>query len=187
MIPNNVLSSQAINSPFIVPNRLDELLDYEYGGIAIGDVSQGLQVKLWHCFYDNGQIKASNGLITQVLITIENVTALSLAFDLNMRPMVVYLANGHCYLWWYDSQAAAQITTDFGPLFTFPQLALDDKRSSQSANADVIFAYIKNNKAYMRLQRERFLIEHKLAAAKRLLQIGMMTNHRFGFALYNWN
>lgn len=176
-----------MNSPFIVPDRLDELLDYEYGGIALGDVSQGLQAKLWSCFYENGQIKISNGLTTQVLLAVENVTALSLAFDLNMRPMVAYLANGHCYLWWYDSQAAAQITTDFGPSLTFPQLALDDKRSSQSANADVIFAYIKNNKAYMRLQRERFLTEHELGAAKRLVQIGMMTNHRFGFALYNWN
>ena len=187
MMPNNILSSQAIDSPFIAPNRSNELVDYEYGGIALGDVSQGLQAKLWHCFYENGQIKVSNGLTTQVLLAVENIIALSLAFDLNMRPMVAYLANGHCYLWWYDSQAAAQITTDFGPSLSFPQLALDDKRSSQSANADVIFAYIKNNNAYMRLQRERFLIEHELAAAKRLVQIGMMTNHRFGFALYNWN
>lgn len=187
MMPNNVLSSQSINSPFIVPDRLDELLDYEYGGIELGNVSQGLQAKLWSCFYENDQIKISNGLTTQTLIVIENVTALSFAFDLNMRPMVAYLANHHCYLWWYDSQAAAQITTDFGPNFTFPQLALDDKRGVQSANADVIFSYIKDNKAYMRLQRERFLIEHEIAEAKRLVQIGMMTNQRFGFALYNWN
>lgn len=187
MIPNNALSSQAINSPFIVPDRLDELLDYEYGGIALGDVSQGLQAKLWSCFYENGQIKASNDLTTQVLLAVENVTALSLAFDFNMRPMVAYLANGHCYLWWYDSQAAVQITTDFGPSLSFPQLALDDKRSSQSANADVIFAYIKNNKAYMRIQRERFQIEHEITPAKRLIQIGMMTNYRFGFAYYDWD
>lgn len=187
MMPNNVLSSQAINSSFIEPERMNELFDYEYGGIDLGDVSQGLQAKLWSCFYENDQIKVSNGLATHVLLAVENVTALSIAFDFNMRPMVAYLANSHCYLWWYDSLMAAQTTTDLGQDISFPQLALDEKRSSQSANADVIFSYIKNNKAYMRLQRERFLIEHEITQAKRLIQIGMMKNYRFGFAYYDWD
>lgn len=51
------------------------------------------------------------------------------------------------------------------------QLSLDDT-GPQTANADVILAYIKNDKLFMRIQRERFLIEHELTKAKQLKQIG---------------
>ena len=185
MLPDNVLSMTAIKSDFLTGNRTHPLIDYEMGGIAIGDVSQGLQVQQWSCIYEDGAIKVGYGDNFQTLLTIQDVTALSLAFDINMRPLIAYVANNQCYLWWYDSSQSAQVTTEWGD-YAFPQLSLDDQRSSQSANADVIFSYIKNNTLYMRIQRERFQIEHKLAKAKRLIQIGMMTNFRFGFAFYNW-
>ena len=185
MLPDNVLSMTAIKSDFLTGNRTHPLIDYEMGGIAIGDVSQGLQAKQWLCIYEDGAIKAGYDSNLQTLLSVSDVTALSFAFDINMRPLIAYVVNNQCYLWWYDSSQSAQVTTEWGNC-TFPQLSLDDKRSSQSANADVIFSYIKNNTLYMRIQRERFQIEHKLAKAKRLIQIGMMTNFRFGFAFYNW-
>lgn len=184
MLPDNVLSMSAIQSDFLTGNRADQLIDYEMGGVAIGNTSQGFQ-KQWSCIYEDGAIKAGYDDNFQTLLTVSDVTALSLAFDINMRPLIAYVVNNQCYLWWYDSSQSAQVITEWGD-YAFPQLSLDDKRSSQSANADVIFSYIKNNTLYMRIQRERFQIEHKLAKAKRLIQIGMMTNFRFGFAFYNW-
>lgn len=183
-MPDNVLSTTAIKSNFLSGDRTNPLVDYEFGSIAIGNTSQGFQ-KLWSCFYEDGAIKAGYDSNFQTLLLVQDVTALSFAFDINMRPLVAYVANQLCYLWWYDSSQSAQVTTEWGDC-TFPQLSLDEKRSSQSANADVIFSYIKNNTLYMRIQRERFQIEHKLVKAKRLIQIGMMTNFRFGFAFYNW-
>ena len=187
MLPDNELSTRPVAAPFLVPYRMDKLVDYEWGGVDLADTSQGLQVKIWTCRYIGNQIIITDGLISHTVLNVENVTALSFSFDLSMRPIVTYLANEHCYLWWYDTAVSKQITSNLGTGITFPQLALDEHRDMQSSNADVIFSYIKNNKAYLRLQRERFLIEHEIAAAKRLVQIGMMTNQRFGFALYNWN
>lgn len=184
MMPDNVLSTTAIKSNFLSGDRTNPLVDYEFGSIAIGNTSQGFQ-KLWSCFYKDGAIKAGYDSNFQTLLLVQDVTALSFAFDINMRPLIAYVANNQCYLWWYDSSQSAQVTTEWGD-YAFPQLSLDDQRSSQSANADVIFSYIKNNTLYMRIQRERFQIEHKLVKAKRLIQIGMMTNFRFGFAFYNW-
>ena len=184
MLPDNILSAIPTKSGFLTGYRANQLIDYEMGGIAIGNTSQGFQ-KLWSCFYEDGAIKAGYDNNFQTLLSVPDVIALSFAFDINMHPLIAYVANNQCYLWWYDSSQSAQVTTEWGNC-TFPQLSLDDKRSSQSANADVIFSYIKNNTLYMRIQRERFQIEHKLAKAKRLIQIGMMTNFRFGFAFYNW-
>ena len=187
MLPDNELSTHPVAASFLVPYRSDKLIDYEWGGIDLADTSKGMQVKIWTCKYVGNQIIITDGLITHIVLNVENVAALSFSFDLSMRPIVTYLANESCYLWWYDTSVSKQITSNLGTGITFPQLALDEHREVQSANADVIFSYIKHNKAYMRLQRERFLIEHEIAAAKRLVQIGMMTNQRFGFALYNWN
>lgn len=187
MLPDNELSTRPVAAPFLVPYRMDKLVDYEWGGVDLADTSQGLQVKIWTCRYIGNQIIISDGLISHTVLNVENVTALSFSFDLSMRPIVTYIANESCYLWWYDTSVSKQITSHLGTDIIFPQLALDEHRDMQSSNADVIFSYIKNHTAYMRLQRERFLIEHEIAAAKRLVQIGMMTNQRFGFALYNWN
>lgn len=187
MIPDNTISSQPIVAEFFTPLRNDPLIDYEYGGAALQNASAGLSKTLWKCFYEDGSIKLSHDDQVQTVLNVENVTALSLSFDLSMRPIIAYLANEHCYLWWYDTSVSKQITTDLGGGITFPQLSLDERRLVQSSNADVILTYIRNSKMYMHLQRERFQTEHKITRAKRLIQIGSMKNNRFGFAYYDWD
>lgn len=187
MLPNNILSSSAVPADFIAPKRANQLVDYEYGSFALQNTESGLDAVLWKCFYEGGLIKFSHLDQIQIMLTVDNVTALSFAFDLNMNPLIAYSAEKHCYLWWYDTAQAKQVTTDLGTEISFPQLSLDERRAVESSNADVIFAYIKNSKLYMRIQRERFQIEHELTQAKRLIQIGMMKNNRFGFAYYDWN
>ena len=186
MLPDNSLSEQAVADLFILPVRSSMLADYEYGGTNIYEATQSFST-LWKCFYKDGQIKLSNDQVNHELLTVADVKSLSFAFDLNMRPMIAYSTTSSSFLYWYDTSLAAQITTELGSAYSFMQLSLDDNRHSQTANADVILAYIKNNKLFMRIQRERFQIEHELAEAKQLKQIGMMKNNRFGFAYYDWD
>ncbi len=187
MLPNNALSSQPVTAEFFTPLRNDQLIDFELGGTALQNSSAGLNKVLWKCFYEDGAIKLSNDNHVQTVLNAENVTALSLGFDLSMRPVIAYLANKHCYLWFYDTAVSKQIIADLGSGITFPQLSLDERRSVQSSNADVILTYIHNSKMYMRIQRERFQTEHEITQAKRLIQTGSMKNNRFGFAYYNWD
>lgn len=182
MLPDGELSTSSVYAAFLVPNRIDELIDYEWGGIDLYDASQGLQTKLWTCFYESGVIKAKADQVAYDLITVADITALSFAFDLNMRPVVTYVVNDEVFLWWYDTSVGEQVTTSFGNTIITPQLALDERREFQSASADVIFAYIKAEQLCIRLQRDRYQIEYELGAGQVLIQIGMMTNNRFGFA-----
>lgn len=182
MLPNNALSSQPIVAPFLVPYRLDKLIDYEWGGADIADTSKGMQVKIWTCKYVGNQIIISDGLISHIVLNVENVTALSFAFDLSMRPVVAYVLGQETYLNWYDTAVSKRVTTNFGIECITPQLALDEHRAIQSANADVIFAYLRNGILRTRLQRDRYQIEYSYVASQELVQIGMTSNYRFAFA-----
>lgn len=184
MLPDNRLSSASIFAGFLVPDRVNDLIDYEWGGTDIQDASSGLQVKIWTCFYQDGWICITdNAGITHQLLEVAHVTQLSFAFSFSMRPYVTYVANGIAYLWWYDTSLSAYVTTAYDAEHLTPQLALDDHRAEQSANADVILAYIRNDTLYYRQQRDRFQIEYALGTASALVQIGMTKNYRFAFAL----
>lgn len=193
MMPENTLSSSPVYGAFLVPDKVDPLVDFEWGGVNILDSSQGLMVKVWKCFYDNGWICITDDVITYQLIQAQKVKHVALAFDFNMHPTIAYTVENEdktrtAYLYWYDTAQAAQITTIYGSDYLFPQLSLDDHRLHQSANADIIFAYIKNNNLYYRQQRDRFLIEYLLESGLsediELRQIGMNTKNRFQFLFW---
>ena len=182
MMPDNQLSSRSIPAPFLVPYRLDKRVDYEWGGVDIADTSKGMQVKIWTCRYLENQIIISDGSISHAILNVENVTALSFAFDLSMQPVITYVVNNETYLNWYDTAIAQRVTTKFGIDFITPQLALDEHRAFQSANADVVFAYLREGILRTRLQRDRYQIEYSYAVSQELVQIGMTSNYRFAFA-----
>ena len=139
MLPDHTLSSASIFAGFLVPDRVNDLIDYEWGGTDLQDASSGLQVKIWTCFYQDGWIGITdNAGITHQLLEVAHVTQLSFAFSFSMRPYVTYVANGIAYLWWYDTTISAYVTTAYDAEHLTPQLALDDHRAEQSANADVI-------------------------------------------------
>ncbi|AXY57260.1 hypothetical protein CDG60_12205 [Acinetobacter chinensis] len=182
MLPDYKLSSAAIFSGFLVPDRVNDLIDYEWGGQDIADTSKGLKVKVWSSAYQGGVISITDGQISHDLLTVADVTQISFAFNRNMRPFVTYVAAGVGWLWWYDTTVLSYITTELGNAVS-PQLALDDLREHQSSNSDIILAYIRDDVLYMRQQRDRFQIEYELGHAKELVQIGMTKNYRFAFAL----
>lgn len=190
-LPKDKLSTRPIYGAFLVPDKADPLIDYEWGGVDLLDTSQGLSVKIWLCFYDDDWIKIrdADAKITHNIIQVTNVKHISLAFDFNMHATVAYVVDGvGTHLYWYDTAQAKQIITKYGVDYLYPQLSLDDHRLHQSANADIIFAYIKNNNLYYRQQRDRFTIERLLEAnikeAVELKQIGMNTKNRFQFLFW---
>ena len=190
MLPGNVKSTIAVPGRYIPPDdRVTlRLIDYELGGIALNDPSQGLKVQRWTLTYENN----TNVLCTPqsgeatVLFSTSGITELSLAFDQNMRPHVAYQKDGNVRLWWWDSTEDDMVDTNFGAGRS-PRLALDDKRPTQISTSDIIFAYIQGGELRYRQQRDRFQTERVLrtgiSTQTRLKNIGMTRNWRMQFEL----
>lgn len=155
--------------------------------MALNDPSQGLNLQMWTLSYDsvNVRVTAQSGE-TAVLFSEAQISELSLAFDQNMRPTVAYRVGGVLFLRWYDFTVPGYVTTNFGEGFS-PRLSLDDKRLSQIASSDIIFAYIRAGTLYYRQQRDRYEVERALRSdldpATRIKAIGMNRNWRMQFEL----
>ena len=116
MLPDNTLSSQLVYAPFVqakVAQHSVPLVDYELGGIAIGEPSAGLDVQLWTARYIGNDVvvfdEAGNGT---TIITVPGIKRLSLAFDQNMRPLIAYSTLVGSYLYWFDTFLNAFTTTE---------------------------------------------------------------------------
>ena len=190
MLPGNTVSSISITADLLSPDSTVRapLLDYEQGGVAISDPSQGLQVLTWSCYVpaNTNDVMLKPGDGAPVLFAqIAGIIELSFAFDQNMRPVLAYQTLTGIFLYWYDSQAAGYVTTSFGPGRN-PRLTLDDKREFNLPNSDVIFAYIRDDGLFYRQQRDRFTIERQVdsgVSKLSLANIGMNRMLRLQFDL----
>lgn len=150
--------------------RYNPLVDYELGGFELNNSDQGLAVQWWKLEYDGVDklvlTPLQFGQSIELLTGIPNVTEVSLAFSGNMDPHVTYVSNGIPYLWWFDSQkngGQMELTNYSSQGITSPRLTYDIHNPIiDSALADVIFAYIRNNNLYYRRQKERFGVERVL-------------------------
>lgn len=186
MLPDNAICAYTKQENFLVPFT-SNLMDYEWGGIALNDATQGLQVQIWSCYYENGliKVKPSSGEAINVL-AIADVTEVSFAFDQNMRVNIIYVSGGIAYLYWYDSFIAEAVTTTLGASVKNPRMSLDDARANQTGTSDIVLAYVKDNLLCMRVERDRYLVEYVLTTLERrarLRQIGMTAAFRFQFML----
>ncbi|WP_201595312.1 hypothetical protein [Psychrobacter vallis] len=186
-LPEPLLITNTVTTPFLYPRSKSYLPSesWELGGVALSDSSEDLDKYVWRAWTDGSTIKVQRDDLEtyQVVLMDSNVTDVDLTFDQNMRPCIAYVANGISKLYWYDTQQAMQVITEF-PLITSPRVSLDDKRRFNVANSDIIFAYQKGDTLCYRLQRERFTIEHVLATntnMRILWRIGMGTKNRFLF------
>lgn len=194
MLPSNRSSLITIAGKFYNPDDLviGDLTDFEYGGVALNDASQGLMVQPWVLTYRETAVVVTPMSPTpsdRVPITLferAGITALSLAFDQNMKPVVAFELQGRLWLWWYDSVYEDPVFSDFGE-GRCPRTTLDDKRASQTANSDVIFAYIREDKLCYRQQRDRFtrefIMRQNVNPMTRLKNMGLTDKMRFQFEL----
>lgn len=185
-LPGGAFSAAPMPSALLNPDTAARVLtqDFERGGVALNDPSQGLGVRDWKCWTDGSAVYVAPypELAPQTLVLVDtDVTEVSLAFDQNMAATVAYVAAGVSKLRWYNSLLSAFTVTEFAGA-TGPMLTLDDKRPSQTGTSDILLFYIRAGLACYRQQRDRFGIEFVLgavtSAVTRVVACGMGVNGR---------
>lgn len=191
MLPKNKLSSVPQPAEWLYqhPTAYSPFVDYEMGGVALGDTLDGLDEALWQLDYNKrtGELKLGKvGDELELLLTEKGIKKVALAFDLNMRPAYVLEYDNVVKLTYYDTVQAETVTQEFSGIRS-PYLTLDDRREQNSAGADILFCYIKANQLCVRYQRERYTVEHVLADLPHddyvLERVGMAVNWRIQFDL----
>lgn len=189
MLPDNVASSISFGGIYLPPDErvTSPLVDYESGGIALLDTSQGLFARNWKLMAIGVDVYLQpDGGEPELIFQDGQITEISLTFDQNMRWAVTYISAGVLKLRWFDAQVGQHIVSTFGEAAN-PKIALDDKRVSQANTSDMILAYLRGTSLYYRQQRDRFAVERLLRSNlfpnTRLKNIGMNKNLRLQFEL----
>jgi len=166
--PQDKMSSIPVANTYLDPDGYTRTLleDWEAGPIALLDVSAGLFYQDWHLTWSFATNNFTvtpfrTGFPVEVLFAVPNVTQCSLAFDKNGHVNIAYTSNGLPYLYWYDTVAGEWLTTALPLNVNCPTLTLDDKRSMESANNDIILWWTELQEdgqsiLYRALQRDRF-------------------------------
>lgn len=166
MIPSGVLSTSPQPSAYIerVNSTLAPLMDYEMGGVALNNASAGLWVQLWRVRVDGNVVYLGPDGGDEAPVFIRSgISEVALAFDQNMQPVIAFVQTGVAWLWWFDSTVPGMVFTQI-PGAINPRLTLDDKRTVEVANSDVILAYLRGGSLYYRQQRDRYSVEYLLSA-----------------------
>lgn len=192
MIPEFRFSSQTVDADFMLADELSRarLTDFEMGGIALSNPSQGLRVQPWQVYLVGQEVRVRphpNGPPTTIFKE-AGIRRVELAFDQNMRPVIAYVANDLVKLRWYDPVTAKATTTSF-PGARDPIVMLDDKRPGLLAYSDVLFFYLKAGRTlYMRAQQDRFGVEYAIGdfpiGTTTLDAGGMSKNGRLKFRVF---
>jgi len=198
-LPNNQASTGANVARYISPyDRIKlPLEDYEYGGIALNDGSQGLEVQVWHLVYDGEETSPTYGNFTVipettgapvVVINVPNVISCCLAFNQNMDIFIGYELrnNGGAKYYWWDPTLPGYTTTTLTAGSKSLQCCMDDHRAqmTQQGTNDIILGYMRSGTLYYRQQRDRYLTERSLGTglgSAKLLRVGMTENNRLWF------
>ena len=183
-MPDNTLTQRPRSDWLYRVRSLGEKkVDYEPGGIALQDTSQGLATATWVAQYTDGAVFLGiEGKDPQRVLDRAGVDMIGLAFDQAMRPMICFSENGEIWLWWYDpsvnKQSISPITQGQNPCIT-----LDIHQREQAERSDVILAYQRGRALYMRQQRDRFTVEYPLSEESpgALDAIGMAKTSRLQF------
>ena len=198
MIPSNPTiievdkTTRLLRAPFQEPdNRVEttELVDYEFGGLAIQDPSLGLQHQIWTGYWsvlDSTAYLVSELSPTPVAIfTQSDVIEFTFTFDQNMRwSAATRSADNTLTHRWYDSSINDYVVTTY-PNISSVRLTHDDKREVQVqlGTSDMILTYISGGYVKWRIQRDRFLTEYThfatpIPAGMRISHFGMNSKNR---------
>jgi len=187
MIPANTFTPTPVVSNFQSPydQPYNPLLQNVLGGVAIGNPSQGRQLKIWTVAYNGVSItvKPIDGPIAFTLLAAD-VQTVSLAFDNNMGLVIAWkLLTGGANLYYYDT-LTSQYIIRFFPGITSCRVCVDDARDFYTTQSDVIFSYTLNNNLYWRQQRDRYDDEYLIGPTeKRLRKAAPNIGNRLQFQL----
>lgn len=145
------------------------LVAYEMGSLQLQNPAGGLLQQLWTAKCADGQnvyISAPN-TPPVLLLTDQAITEIDLAFDQNMFPFLTYVSLGLVKFYWYDPTIPGFVISTILEFAITPRCTLDDKRSFDVGNSDIVLLYINllaGNVCY-RIQRERYATEHVIEPA----------------------
>lgn len=195
MIPNAILSSTPIPAPFLAPRTgvrfslASGMTDTHFGGIALADPSQGITYQLWTAAIRGADIALSAPSVPEfTLLSGVNATWVALAMDQNAREFVAYAdILGNASYYWFDSTIQAFRTSTLPGVVPRVFASLDDSRTAELGNSDIILAYERAGHLFFRAQRDRYGTEYDLGAVpgispSTLVQVGMNLKWRFQFA-----
>lgn len=189
MIPQNKLSQDVSTTKFLSRERTSDLLDFELGGVALQDVSSGLNSNQWSCYYLDGGVVLDDGNgFTKKVLNVGDLKQLCFCFSISMIYYIAYTTDDGCYLYWYDTQTNDYSTLKLPDGTENPQLSLDERRTFNLNNADVILSYTNSGRLICRNQRDRFGVEYVLSeeTVGKLVQTGITKNGRFSFKFEEW-
>ena len=177
MIPSNPHihdideDDQYLLSQFRYPDNialLDYLTDYEMGGIATQDPTQGLNYQPWKGYWNRADNTAYIHPLDSTaphlpIFTESDVEDFTFTFDQNMRwTAAIRKADNTVKFYWYDSALESYVITPYSGM-TSIKLAHDDHRDSQVSDGvtDIIFTYLTTGGTLKwRIQRDRYLTEY---------------------------
>lgn len=156
------------------------LVDYERGGVALGNSSEGLSRYDWTFKVINKtQGMLSREGVPEIMVHEFSTKPLDVAFcfDQSMNIVLAWQDKDFIlYLKRYSSATNSFQVLNLG-IGKCPRLTLDEKRAEFISNSDVILGYIANNTLLYRIQREGYLtphvIEENMLPSQRLARIGV--------------
>jgi hypothetical protein len=163
-MPNNSLSQVVVRYTWkgAPQNDPTDLVDYEIGGVALNNTTQGLNYQLWtfEAINDTIYVSALNTSgriqLLQVGGVIQEITG---TFDQNMNPFLAYSYADQWHYWWFDPIVGHMVISDLPTAVTSCKVCLDDRRSWEVINSDILLFYTRNGNLYHRRQRDRYTAE----------------------------
>src|SRR5690606_19984672 len=142
MLPQDgELSTTAAISGFAYPVKgplpEDKLQDWELGGVALNDPSQGLMVKVWHAFTTHDRdtdvvtvwVEAPGVPATELFSGL-GITEVELAFDQKMKPSVAYQQGDDAQISWYEATIPGMRHTRLSSGSRTMRCTMDERRTA---------------------------------------------------------
>lgn len=175
MFPDNTLAVNPHIAGYAFPVKTllpeDKLQDWEMGGVALNDPSQGLEVQLWKFTLEVDEDTGDSFVYVEAPSVAKTllfslpagyISEIAGAFDQNMNPIVAYQTSGAPKIWWWDPTVPGMTHTAMPSGCIDMRVSLDDKRRFNVDASDIILSYVRGGSLYYRYQRERYLDEHLL-------------------------
>lgn len=149
------------------PVRLPVLVQADSLGPLFLNNSQGsLLAAYWNVNQENSDVilrKGVNGVWAEPVVLFQEsdfIKDLALTFDQLGRPLVFYRTeNLDLKFYWYDPVLQQNAIADLGQGYD-PVACFDFPQDTGQAFTDMLVFYVRANRIYMRVQRDRFAIEY---------------------------
>jgi len=182
--------TKALNRFLLPYNRHHKMtVAYTRGGPIFANVTHGIDGYIWKAYVDEAnQVVVKRDDLDHVheITTKAGITQLDFTFDQNMRPFLVYVADGLPYYFHFNKEDSSYSEVALDPAIKFPRCELDMRELHEIPNSDIILGYVRDGNLCYRIQRERFTKETIIATNPKksmLWRVGLLDDGRFG---YQW-